>query len=300
MKATTHAELYRPFRGTLRRRPLSSLVLARSGIRTAFRSKRALFLYVPPLLQTIPTCFVVYLAFSLKSGGLSEEMGAQARLVGAALADAFTQVEGQIVNLLDGTRFFTLMVLGWYGAGLVADDRRLKAHLLYFARPVTQLGYVLGKLLVVGAYGCLAIVVPATLVLLVAAFSSPDWSFLKERGWSVLAVEAYALTWVLLHSLVILAISSLVTRKNHALVAAVGLFVLTSAVAEFLAEVLDDSRWRLLSSFGNFDALASAWLDLRRADTDWPIGQTYLVLAGVALLALGVLWRQVRKMEREA
>jgi len=300
MKAATHTELYRPFRGSLRKRPLAALVLARSGIRTLFRTKKPLFLYAIPLMQTIATCFVVHLAFSLESGAVGADVGMRGRLVGAALLEAFTNVENQVVSLLGQTRFFTLIVIAWYGAGLIADDRRLKAHLLYFARPVSRLGYIVGKLLVVCYYGGLAIVVPATLVLLVAVFSSPDWAFLRERGDKALLVEAYAAIWVLVHALGILAISSLVQRKNHALVGSVGVFILTNGVAEFLSEVLDDTRWRLLSMFGNFDALAQEWLGVKQENVDWPVTHSYLVLGGVALVSGLILYRQVARMEREA
>lgn len=300
MKATTHAELYRPFRGTLSRAPWAALVLARSGIRTAFRVKRPLLLYAIPLIQTVVTSFIVYFAFSLKSGDVARDLGPGGRVLGAALLDTFTNVEQQIVGLLVSTQFFSLLVLAWYGAGLVAEDRRLKAHLLYFARPLTRTGYVLGKLLVVLFYGSLAIVAPATIVLAVASFSSPDWVYLRERGDRVLLVEAYAFLWVLVHAVGILAISSLAPRKNHALVGAVGLFVLTSAVSEFLAEVLDDSRWRLMSMFGNFGMLAESWLGVRSPDFGWPVEHTYLVLGGVVLVSLTVLYRQVARMEREA
>lgn len=297
MRASTHTELYRRFEGTLRRGFWAPFVLARSGIRTGLRSKKPLMLFAIPVLHLVTTCFMVNMAFSLESD-LASELGAKGEL--AALARTFTKVEGQIVNLLNTTQFFTLIVLAWYGAGLIADDRRVKAHLLYFARPLTRVGYILGKLLVVGAFGALAIVAPATIVLLVAVFSSPDWSFLRERSEVIFAVEAYALAWVLVHAVGILAISSLAKRKNHALVAAVGLVVLTSAVAEFLAEVLDDNQLRVISVFGNFDALAVAWLGVARDGVTWPIERTYAALAGIVLVSLAVLARQVGRMEREA
>lgn len=300
MKATTHAELYRPFRGQLRRSPRTALVLARSGIRTAFRSKWPLLLFAVPAIQTIVRCFLVYFAFSLKESELSNELGIGGKLVGAALMEAYGNVEQQIVVLLNITQFFTMIVLAWYGAGLIADDRRLKAHLLYFARPVSQTGYILGKLLIVGFYGSLAIVLPATIVIVVAVFSSPDWAFLQERGGRILLVELYALLWVLIHALGILAISSLTKRKIYALVGAVGFFILTNAIAAFLTEALDDSRWLMMSMFGNFGALAGEWLGVRDDDFHWPVEHTYFVLAGVALAFLAVLYRQVGKMEREA
>lgn len=300
MKATTHTELYRPFRGRLRRFPLAPFVLAKSGIRTAFRAKKSLFLYAVPLFQTVATCFVVNLAFKFQDEAASEDGGLQIKLVGAALLESFTRVEQQIVMLLTSTQFFSLLVLAWYGAGLVADDRRLKAHLLYFSRPLTRSGYIAGKFAVVFFYGGLAIILPTFSVLLVATFSSPDFSFLTERSSLVVAALGYAATWVLVHALGILAISSLVHRKNHALVASVGVFVLTSAVSEFLAEVLDDSSWRLLSMLGNFQALAAEWLGVSSPDVGWPIGRTYAVLAGVIAVASLIVYRQVGRMEREA
>lgn len=302
MKATTHAELYRPFRGELRRSPNTALVLARSGIRTAYRAKWPLLLFAVPAIQMIVQSFLVYFAFSVRGEVTSEmsEMGVREKVLGAALMEAFGNVEKQIVELLTITQFFTMIVLAWYGAGLIADDRRLKAHLLYFARPVSQTGYILGKLLVVGFYGSLAIVLPATVVLVVAGFSSPDWAYLRERGDRVLLVELYALLWVFIHALGILAISSLTKRKIYALVAAVGFFILTNAVAAFLSEALDDSRWLMLSMFGNFGALAGEWLGVRDSDISWPVEHSYMVLAGVALVFTAILYRQVGKMEREA
>lgn len=300
MKATTHAELYRPFRGQLRRAPRTALVLARSGIRTAYRSKWPLLLFAVPGIQMIVRCFLVYFAFSLKDSELTGEMGVGAKLAGAALMEAYGNVEQQIVALLNITQFFTMIVLAWYGAGLIAEDRRLKAHLLYFARPVSQTGYILGKLLVVGFYGSLAIVLPATVVIVVAVFSSPDWAFLQERGGRILLVELYALLWVLIHALGILAISSLTKRKIYALVGAVGFFILTNAIAAFLSETLDDSRWLMMSMFGNFGALAGEWLGVRDGNFNWPVEHTYLALTGVALVFLAILYRQVGKMEREA
>lgn len=299
MKATTHAELYRPFRGQLRRSPRTALVLARSGIRTAYRAKWPLLLFAVPAIQMIVQSFLVYFAFSMR-GEMTSEMGVKEKLVGAALMEAYGNVEKQIVGLLNVTQFFTMIVLAWYGAGLIADDRRLKAHLLYFARPVSQTGYILGKLLVVGFYGALAIVLPATVVIVVAGFSSPDWAFIRERGDRILLVELYALLWVFIHALGILAISSLTKRKIYALVGAVGFFILTNAIAAFLKEALDDSRWLMLSMFGNFGALAGEWLGVRDDNFSWPVEHTYLVLAGVALVFLAILYRQVGRMEREA
>ena len=79
-------------------------------------------------------------------------------------------------------KLFALLATAWYGSGLFCEDRRAGAHQLYFARPITRLDYFLGKFLVAAFFGACAILVPALVICLVASFSSPEWSFLKEEG----------------------------------------------------------------------------------------------------------------------
>ena len=54
MSAETHLEVYRPFTGKLREHPLRFVPLWTSGLRTAFKQRRALLvLYLPPLIATV-------------------------------------------------------------------------------------------------------------------------------------------------------------------------------------------------------------------------------------------------------
>ncbi|MEZ5974230.1 MAG: hypothetical protein R3E96_05155 [Planctomycetota bacterium] len=55
-------------------------------------------------------------------------------------------VSEAIYRFLQVNQFLALLVIAWYGSALIAEDKRLQANLLYFARPVTPLRYILGKL----------------------------------------------------------------------------------------------------------------------------------------------------------
>ena len=167
MKATTHTEVYRRFDGELRKRPLRSVTLAWSGIRIGFKKKLPmLLLFIIPGIFTIVTGFMVQLKFEAESGTLTNMAGmepsAQTMAMGAMLSSQLGQVEVLIFQLLTNMQFFVVLIMGWYGSGLIAEDRKLRAHLLYFARPMSRLTYTAGKLLTVMFWGSLAVVAPVT------------------------------------------------------------------------------------------------------------------------------------------
>ncbi len=71
MRAATHTEVYRSFKGTLRPRPQQWLTLAWSGVRIGFRKKLpALFLYLVPAILTIVTSFIIQIKFDAEAGNI--------------------------------------------------------------------------------------------------------------------------------------------------------------------------------------------------------------------------------------
>ena len=84
MRSSTHTEVYRPFTGELIKKPRRSLILARSGVRIAFKRKLpALILYVPVAIATIAMCVFVNTRFQL-----NQSMGIEANSPEAMMARA--------------------------------------------------------------------------------------------------------------------------------------------------------------------------------------------------------------------
>lgn len=302
MKAATHTEVYRPFKGELRQRPFRAGTLAWSGIRIGFRKKLpALLLFMVPTIQTIVSCFIVNLKFEAESGEALRQMGiestGQAQVMGALLADQLGQVEEIILTLLGTISLFVVLAMGWYGSGLIAEDKRVRAHLLYFARPMTRMTYFLGKLGTACFWGLCAVAVPITLVCSVASFASPDWAFLTDRWDVILKLEAYALLYVLIHGLLVLAISSVCDRRNHALGGLFGFYLLTSFGGEAMARLFDGTGWRLFSIPRNFERISAAMFDSPIGDVDWPLESTLWALGFLVAACVWILQRQTRKME---
>ena len=304
MTARTDTEIYRPFRGKLRASAPAFLALARIGIAAAARKKLPLvILYTPPAIATVIFSFVVYLRFALQAGETPAALGeapSPAVLIAGGLARTLIKVREQIVLFHIAMSVFTLLVIAWFGAGSIAEDRRAGAHLLYFARPLTRAGYLAGRFLALTFYALIVVLVPGLVICTIATFASPNWSFLKEEGEVVPQTILFSLLWAGVWSSVMLAISSLATRKTFALVAAFGLVMLSGAVSLLLANMLGDDRWLMLSLSGNFQRVAAWVFDMPEVAFESDVRGAFAVLAGVTVVSWLVLVARVRRMEAAA
>ncbi|TDJ74587.1 MAG: hypothetical protein E2O39_04740 [Planctomycetota bacterium] len=301
MKATTHTEIYRPFEGTLSTRSFRFLTIAWSGIRLASKKKLPLLVMLgPPAMAAIIFSFIVYASYALQKGEVPGIDAGQAQMV-LALAGKNTEVAEQIVSFLTFplVRGFVLLTVAWFGAGMIAEDRRLGAHLLYFSRPITRLDYLLGKFLATAWFGCLALLVPAIAINTIAAFSSPDWSYVKDQWDVILKTVAFSAAWIAIITALVLAVSSLVERKTLALAAVFGLVFLTEAVSNVLFQLTHESRYRLLSLFRNTDRLAD-WAFARKTSYDWAPEASLCAVSMLFASTLFVLWWRLRRMEEVA
>jgi hypothetical protein len=297
VRAETHTELYRRFRGELQPRALRFWPLLAAGVRTGTKKKLPLLLlFIPVAITTIVYSFIVYGKYAAED--VTQEMGgfrgmaalfAQRAMVNIRVAD-------QIADANQTMQLFALLAIAWYGAGVLAEDRRLGAHLLYFARPLTRLDYFLGKFLTVACFGALASLLPGLFICLVAAWSSPEWSFLREEGEVLWQTCAYASIWIVLTSSLVLCASSLVRRKTLALAGVFGFFMLDHALGGVLGEV--DGRYQAISLLFDVRKLR-AWifgLDDWRA-MEFGVDTAGLIVCGVVAVSLAVVGWRISKLE---
>ncbi|MCP3916242.1 MAG: ABC transporter permease [bacterium] len=295
MKASTHIEVYRKFEGELKKRPFRAGIVALSGIRVGFRRKLpALLLYAIPAISCIVTCFLVNLRFNASLGipGAPSGSGAQA----GALLEGVLDVKLLILEFVERVRFFALLAVTWYGAGLIAEDRRLGANLLYFSRPITRFQYLLGKFLTTAFYGSCAILFPCIVVCSTAAFASPDWLFVKEEWDVILWTLAYASMWVLTLTAVVLTVSSMVERKTLALVGTFALVFLTEGASNVMSEISNEASYRLFSLTRNFQRIGE-WMFGRPSPLNWNVEASFWVIGLVFTGCMLILAQRVRRME---
>lgn len=305
MKASTHTEIYRPFRGQLARGGRRFGPLARSTLRNALRKKLALLLFAPPAIGTVIFSFIVYAKFAVESGSNpmpgTPDTGPTPLSAVGGMAGNLIQVREMIVGFHMAMDFFALLIVGWYGSGLIAEDVRRKAYLLYFARPLTRLDYLLGKWLPLALLGACATLAPGIVICAVAAFGSPHWSFVTEEGDTIWKMFAYSLVSILVQTSLILAISSLTARKTHALAVSLGFFALLGGLGAMLAGMNREPAWNMISVFGCLKRIAAALFDLKRMghfrSLEWSLPWTWTVLGAWVLLSWVVLFRRTRRLQ---
>lgn len=305
MKAVANTEIYRPFHGRLHPASVRWLPLARAGIRTAAKRKLPLVILLAPLvIATVIFAFVVYTRFALEAGAPPSALGASGGPAGAlgatmmaSAAQQMIQTREMIVAFHLSTNLFSLLLMAWFGAGLVAEDRRAGAHLLYFARPLTRFDYLAAKFLVVAFYGALGALLPGILICLVATFASPAWSFVKQQGDVILATVGFGCLWTVLVSSVVLCVSSLASRRTFALIGVFAWFLLTGALAGILGTLQKEQDFRALSPFMSAARVAASLFHLHRGAPEWSLSLAWTSVAATIAASWLVCWARVKRLE---
>jgi ABC-2 type transport system permease protein len=192
---------------------------------------------------------------------------------------------------------FTLFLTIFGGAGLVANDLRTGAIVMYLARPLTRRDYVVGKLGVTFLLNLAVTLAPGLLLYAIALALAPEQFAKWELWWIAPAIAAQALVMSLSVSLLGLAVSAL---TKSARVSGLGFFAFIMGL-ELVRRVLDHGfdlpQATLLSLQDNLRNLARALFGLtdRSSSVPWPASAAVIVL--LALGCLLILRRRVRAVE---
>jgi ABC-type transport system involved in multi-copper enzyme maturation permease subunit len=300
VKARAELEVYRSFAGRLRDRRLRFWPITAANLRVMCKRKRALFVfYVPPAIGMIVGCFLVYVKFGgpqVLENSPGAEMGLPVAAISAQL-DQMIQIRAQIFGIMNFQVFFSMLASIWFGSGLLCEDKRAGAHLLYFTRPITRLDYFLGKFLTFATLAGVGIFVPGIVICIFAAFSSPEWSFLEQEWDLFFRVTAYALLWVVAIGSVTLCISSLASRRVFALIGTTAFFLFSQGVAQVLGQVID-RRFHAIGVLDDFMFMIGPSLFEQPIMADFPSpGAAYVGIATISALALFIVARRIRSWE---
>ncbi len=192
---------------------------------------------------------------------------------------------------------FSVLVTVFGGAGLIANDLRTGAILVYLSRPLTRRDYVVGKLGVLLPLNFAVTMAPGLLLYVLGAALAPDQLFKWSLAWIAPAIVLQSLVVSLVMSLVALAISAL---SRSARVAGVGFFALMVAlgiVTLILREILRNRLVGLLSVWDDIRAIGDTLFGVAGRGETLPWPYAALVLAGVCLVCLAILRSRVRAVE---
>jgi ABC-2 type transport system permease protein len=192
---------------------------------------------------------------------------------------------------------FVLLISVFGGAGLIANDLRTGAILVYLSRPLTRRDYVLGKLGVLMALNLSVTLVPGLLLYLIALALAPDQFAKWSLAWIGPAVVLQSAVTSLVMSLIALAVSSL---SRSARVAGLGFFGLVfglEIVRGVLRALYDRPESALLSVQADLQSLGNALFGITDRAFQLPWAYPALVLFAVSLGCLAILRARVRAVE---
>ncbi|MFL6232946.1 MAG: hypothetical protein ACJ76N_07415 [Thermoanaerobaculia bacterium] len=185
------------------------------------------------------------------------------------------------------------------GPALVAPDLRNNGLPLYLSRPFSRTEYVLGKLMVLVGLMSLITWVPGLLLFFFQGY-------LEGAGWMAdnlrigFAILAGSWSWILVVSLVVLAISAWVKWKPVARISLLIVFFVLTGFAEALNATLDTWWGFLLSLSTAMDKVWAALFGLEVSDNRLalqPVWTAWLTLVAGCAIALWLLSRRIRAYE---
>lgn len=294
---------YRHYEGKRHGRLTRSLTIARCGTRLALK-KRGLIAMV--LLGIAPAFVLAVLIFQ------------------ASKADEFIKLAGRFIyssgewELLVGktptlagiwqvifSRFFiwqlipVAIVVTYVGPELISQDLRVRALQVYYARPVTRVDYILGKLMVVAVFVGMLTVVPAVLLYTVGVILSKSIVVVGET-WPILVgiLGGYLLVSVVAGVLVLVC-SSLSRRSGYVAIAWAILLIMSEAAYGLVRDAMALEGSHLLSLRANLAQVVTRLFGVKAVYDKVEWSASLFVLAAVVVVALGLLFRRVQSLEGE-
>ena len=213
-------------------------------------------------------------------------------------ASRIAPVDGRLFGeFLNGQILSTLLLTVFGGAGLIANDLRSGAIVVYLSRPLTRRDYVLGKLTVLLLLNLSVTLAPALLLYAVALALAPDVLWRWDLAWIAPAILLQAVVASAAVSLLALAISAVSRSARAAGLAFFALMVASNLVLMLLRRVYDVPALLLFSVWDDLTRLSAALFGASTRSAGLPWVDAALALAAIAGCCLLVLRARVRAVE---
>jgi len=261
------------------------LVITRFALGNAFSSRIFAAFYAASFLPSLAGLFLVYFSHNL---GLLQQIGLTSELMGGLTMTFF-----RYLFMWQALPAFFVMVI--LAPSLVAPDLANSALQLYLSRPINRMDYVVGTLAVL-----FLLVSPPTWVMGLLIFGLQAYE--EGGGWGAanwriaVAYTVGHLVWILVVSLLALAISAWVRFKPAAVGTLFALIFILSGFAEAVNGVTG-------TSFGDVFHLTRAIVSVVMflfgvpTPSGLPVVVNWLTLGAAVFLSIGLLKRKLRAHE---
>jgi ABC-2 type transport system permease protein len=294
-----YKKTYRPYEGALTASWKRFLVIPRYAFEDLHRSRFLTIFYLATFIYPLIAALIIYIEHNVEALKLLNLNNS------APLIDIDSSF---FMSFLGWQGMLALFLAAFIGPGQVSPDLSNGALSLYLARPFSRAEYVLGKSSVLLVLMSLMTWVPGLLL-----FSLEG--YLEGQGWmaqhSRIAAGLFlgAWLWILVLTLLALALSAWVKWKPAAGALMFGLFFVASGFGGAI-NVVEGTRWGNLLNISNL--IGTVWVQLFEGDQriseggaffrsirgqEIPLWACWAALLGLCAMCLYMLARKIRGAE---
>ncbi|HEX8196093.1 MAG TPA: hypothetical protein VF571_07895 [Pyrinomonadaceae bacterium] len=212
------------------------LVIPRYALREVFKSKLFTTIFILCFIYPLVATILVYLHHNVNALALLQINVRELLPIDSSFFRAFLEVQGAFALIL------TVLV----APPLISRDLSNNALPLYLCRPLSRAEYVLGKMAVVVFLLSLMTWIPGLLIFFFQA-SLSGLAWLWANLWMIWAIFFGSMVWIILLSLLALAVSALVKWRVVASGALLGIFFVPSAFGAIVNDLFLTHSGSLIS-----------------------------------------------------
>ena len=294
-----YKKTYRPYEGGLTPSWSRFLVIPRYAFEDLNRSRFLTIFYIATFIYPLICALIIYVQHNASALNL---LGAQGTNKLISINVVF------FMSLLGWQSMLALFLASFIGPGQVSPDLANNALPLYLARPFSRVEYVLGKMFVLVSLLSLMTWVPGLLLFGLEGYLE-GWGWVKENVRFAGAIFIGGWIWILVLSLLALALSAWVKWKPAAGALMFGVFFVAGGFGAAV-NAIQRTNWGQLFNISYL--IGSVWVQLFEGDNQttngavffrarpgeglpiWCSWASLLVLCGICLYMLA---RKIRGTE---
>lgn len=295
-----YEHLYRAYEGELHSAFSRFLVIPRYALREVFKSKLLVTFFILCFIYPLVAAILVYLHHNANALALLQINVRELLPIDASFFRTFIEVQGSFAFIL------TVIV----APPLISRDLSNNALPLYLCRPLSRAEYILGKMSVVVFLLSLVTWIPGLLIFFFQA-SLSGFNWLWANLWMIWAIFFGSMVWIILLSLLALAVSSLLKWRVVASGALLGLFFVPSAFGGIVNNLFLTQAGHLISLWATMNSIWLGLFGLFERQTgivydrnfneialfEPPLWASWLVITLVCAVCVWLLARKVRAYE---
>lgn len=239
-----YEHLYRAYEGESHSAWLRFLVIPRYALREVFKSKLLTTVFILCFIYPLVATILVYLHHNANALAVLQINVRELLPIDASFFRTFLEIQGAFALIL------TVLV----APPLISRDLANNALPLYLCRPLSRAEYVLGKMTVVVFLLSLMTWIPGVIIFFFQA-SLAGFAWLWANLWMLWAIFFGCMVWIILLSLLALAVSSILKWRVVASGALLGLFFVSSVFGEIVNELFLTRAGHLISLWASMNSI---------------------------------------------